>query len=96
MNIEAKITEILMNNSQKSIIGWIVEADDFKHVATEIVKKLNLGVVVNWLPFKEENYELFTRLAKEKKLLKYYDDGTIIKDGEKEPLAIMTHFAEEI
>lgn len=59
-------------------------------------EQLTLATVVNWLPFKEENYELFTRLAKEKKLLKRYDDGTIIKDGEKEPLAIMTHFAEQI
>jgi hypothetical protein len=60
------------------------------------VENLALSAVVNWLPFEEGNYELFTQLAKKKKLLKCYDDGTIIKDGEKEPLAIMTHFAEEI
>jgi len=37
-NTKAKIQGILMNSSQKSVIGWAVEEDDFEHVAEEIVK----------------------------------------------------------
>lgn len=37
-NIKAKIQGILMNSSQKSVIGWSVEEYDFEAVAEEIVK----------------------------------------------------------
>lgn len=37
-NIRAKIQGILMNSSQKSVIGWSVEEDDFENVAYEIMK----------------------------------------------------------
>lgn len=60
------------------------------------VRKLFIYGVVNWLPFEEQNFELFTELATKNKLLKKFDDGTILKEGETEPLAICTHFAEEI
>ncbi len=46
-NIKAKIQGILMNCSQKSVIGWAVEESDFEHVAEEIVKNLDLCAVGN-------------------------------------------------
>ena len=61
---------------------------------TEIKKQLTTHSVVNWLPFKKENYIKFMEISNKNKLLKKYDDGTILKDGDEEPLAIMTHFAE--
>lgn len=45
-NIKAKIQAILMNNSQKSVIGWAVEEDDFEEVAEEIVKNCFIPNVV--------------------------------------------------
>lgn len=44
-NIKAKIQGILVNLSQKSVIGWAIEEDDFEHTADEIVKKLIIPVV---------------------------------------------------
>lgn len=38
MKTKAKIQGILINSSQKSVIGWAVEEDDFEAVAEEIVK----------------------------------------------------------
>lgn len=57
-------------------------------------KQLIITDVVHWLPFEEENYVVFKEISNKNKLLKKYDDGTILKDGDEEPLAIMTHFAE--
>ena len=58
-------------------------------------QQLNLNSVVNWLPFKEENYSLLSELSKKNKLYLCYDDGTIIKYGEEEPLAKLTWFAQQ-
>lgn len=44
--IIAKIQGILMNSSQKSVIGWAVEEADFEDVAKEIVKKCFIHDVV--------------------------------------------------
>lgn len=46
-NLKAKIQAILMNSSQKSVIGWAVEEDDFEAVAEEIVKKCFVHSVSN-------------------------------------------------
>lgn len=46
MSNKAKIQGVLMNCSQKSVIGWSVEESDFKHVAEEIIKKLRLCDVI--------------------------------------------------
>lgn len=43
--IKSKIQAILLNNSQKSVIGWSVEEEDFEIVSNEIlelVKKSNV------------------------------------------------------
>ena len=46
-----KVIDILNNNSQKSVIGWAVEIDDFDKVAEEIVKLFAIsGVVGGSLP----------------------------------------------
>jgi len=63
-----------------------------KHYA----KQLLIPRVVNWLPLESKHYELFTKLAKENRLLKKFDNGKVLKDGQDEPFAICTHFAEEI
>lgn len=46
-NIKAKIQGILMNSSQKSVIGWAIEEDDFEHVAEEIVKNCFIPNIVS-------------------------------------------------
>lgn len=55
-NIKAKIQGILMNSSQKSVIGWAVEEDDFEAVAEEIVKKCFIHSVSNSVVCSHENY----------------------------------------
>lgn len=59
-------------------------------------KQCAINGVVYWLPFIPENYERFGEIASKNKLLKKFDDGSVVKMGDKEPLAICTHFAEEI
>ena len=71
-------------------------AKDLEAIANKHFEQLAIQRVVNWLPLESKHYELFTKLAKENRLLKKFDDGTILKDGEDEPFAICTHFAEEI
>ncbi|MDD7912953.1 hypothetical protein [Polaribacter ponticola] len=63
MSNKAKIQGILMNCSQKSVIGWSVEESDFEAVAEEIIKKLGLcDVVVSdadiYLASSEDNVDL--------------------------------------
>lgn len=83
-NIKAKIQGILLNCSQKSLIGWAVEEDDFEHVAEEIVKKLFIGGVVKSLKDKETPH--FYDWLKENKvdffadLLLYKDEWLTIGD----------------
>lgn len=36
--IKSKIQAILLNNSQKSVIGWSVEEEDFEKVSNEILE----------------------------------------------------------
>ena len=36
--IKSKIQAILLNNSQKSVIGWSVEEEDFEIVSNEILE----------------------------------------------------------
>lgn len=57
--------------------------------------KLNLPEVIDWLPMIKDNYIRFNELAKNNKLLKKFDDGSIVKQGDEEPFAIMTHFREQ-
>lgn len=42
-----KVVKILNDNSQKSVIGWAIEEDDFNEVAEKIVKLCNLQNVSN-------------------------------------------------
>lgn len=94
---EEKIAELMFDIWHKSndlknpvIVG--------EYIAEELNKVKNLPIqrVVNWLPLEAKHYDLFTELARKNKLLKKFDDGTILKDGDEEPIAICTHFAEEI
>jgi hypothetical protein len=50
--------------------------------------------VVNWLPFEAPNYEKFTELADKHSLLLKFDDGSVIHQNEKHPLAKVTHFRQ--
>lgn len=52
-NTKAKIQGILMNSSQKSVIGWAVEEDDFETVAEEIVKNCFIPHVMQWVAVKD-------------------------------------------
>lgn len=38
---KARIVDILKDNSQKSVIGWAVEEDDFESVANDIEELVN-------------------------------------------------------
>ena len=42
-----KVIGILKNNSQKSVIGFAVEEDDFDMVAQKLVKLFAIPVVIN-------------------------------------------------
>ena len=44
---EDEVVKILNDNSQKSVIGWAIEEDDFNEVAEKIVKLCNLQNVSN-------------------------------------------------
>lgn len=48
-NTKAKIQGILMNSSQKSVIGWAVEEEDFETVAEEVVKNCFIPNVMQWV-----------------------------------------------
>ena len=100
-----------MTTAEKTLKWWndYLEQNKTYPLLSEIEMQLNLAVdseqkvenlaihdVINWLPLETKNAELFNELVVKNKLLKKFDDGTILKDGEDEPLAICTHFAEEI
>ena len=69
--------------------------NEYTFFIKKLKEQLTLTDVVNWLPFVSDNYKRFSELARENRLLKKFDDGSIIKQGEQEPLAICTHFAEQ-
>ena len=66
MSTKAKIQAILMNCSQKSVIGWSIEESDFEAVAEEIIKKLGLCDVGSSLPSKEELLSISENIIEEK------------------------------
>ena len=68
----------------------LVPIDDYN----QLVKNCDLADVVNWLPFKRELANHYKQLAESGRLIKLYDDGTVIRHGEDEPIACVTHFRE--
>ena len=47
MNTKDKIIELLKDHSQKSVIGWSVEEEDFNTLADELLKNFSLHAVVS-------------------------------------------------
>jgi len=79
-----------MNGIEKD---WFLKCiEDGLIEAQQQVNSVDLASVVNWLPFKREFADQYKQLAESGRLIKLYDDGTIIRHGEDEPIACVTHF----
>lgn len=72
-----------------SVIDLMQEYSDY------VMLNSTKAIAIDWLPMVKHNYGRFNELAKENKLLMKFDNGSIVKQGEKEPFAIMTHFTEQ-
>ena len=61
-DLKSKIQAILLNSSQKSVIGWAVEEDDFESVSEQIIKELLYATNYN------KQHNLLTGLLKNLKV----------------------------
>jgi len=59
-----------------------------------VAKALSIYSVVNWLPFKKENYDQFAEICKKDRCMCLFDDGTECNYNDEHPMAVMTHFRE--
>ena len=67
--------------------SWVMDLLEEYHK-----EQLILSGVVNWLPFKDENYQEFTKLCANDNLIVRFDDGTECDHKKDYPMAILTHF----
>ena len=89
-NKNAPEAELRIYNDAKQLIDQL-RASQKPSTSDEA---LPIADVVNWLPFKREFADKYNQLAESGRLIKLYDDGTIIRHGEDEPIACVTHFRE--
>ncbi|QQV90452.1 hypothetical protein Harreka1_45 [Olleya phage Harreka_1] len=96
MKIEEIIKLYTVNITDLNQNNWkVVEVSDIEEICKEYYyRQLQSQKKTEWLPFVKENYKKFTDLTRDGKLLKKFDDGSVIKQGDKEPFAICTHFSE--